>query len=60
MSLKPGVWRVTWVVNPKTDDEVKMSELVYEVGNGDEAIAKIKARYTQGEIIKVTGVTQLR
>lgn len=57
--MKEHCHRVTWVVT-KDDDTIKMSELLYGKDNSDAAIAEVKARYTQGETIKIVGVTQLR
>jgi hypothetical protein len=65
MTLKGGVYRVTWIMEKMAadttwDDPIKMSELIRDVDTGDEAVAFVKARYTHGERVKILSVAQLR
>jgi hypothetical protein len=60
MTLKGGCYRVTWTVAKVGEDPIKMSELIRDVETGDQALATVRARYTQGETLKILSVAQLR
>ena len=51
---------MTWTVAKVGEDPIKMSELIRDIETGDQALATVRARYTQGETLKILSVAQLR